>query len=235
MKFLQWFFILIGGYLQLMVIASMVRSSYRNFPVLFTYVVASFLAAVVEMAVFLDLMNWSAVTHNYYWVSEGILQLLVFLLVLSLIYRAMEGQPSRPSLMRLLAFGALAIISISYIANWGGPVNSSMTMVFRNMSFAAVVLNLILWFMLIRHRGNDPRVLMISGGLGVQMAGEAIAHSLRRLAIPHRSLGMVFAGNLVLLTSHLLALYIWWQTLRRPAPDPPAPESRRFDPARGNR
>ena len=221
MKVLQWFFILIGGYLQVMVTASMVRSSYRKFPVLFTYVIASFLATVVEMAVFLDLMNWSMVTHNYYWVSEGILQLLVFLLVLSLIYRAMEGQPSRPSLMRLLAFGALAIISISYIANWGGSMNSSMTVVFGNMSFAAVVLNLILWFMLIRHRGTDPRVLMISGGLGVQMAGEAIGHSLRRLAIPQHSRGLVFAGNIVLLTSQLLSLYIWWQTLRRPAPAPP--------------
>jgi hypothetical protein len=55
---------------------------------------------------------------------------------------------------------------------------------------------------------------MVSGGLGIQMAGKAIGHSLRQLS-PLNPL----AGDLVIVLSHLLCLYIWWHAFRRFDPE----------------
>ena len=230
MKFLQWFFILSGGLLQLLVIGALVKGAYRAFPLLFTYVVASFLATVVEVAAFLGVAGWSKFTVRYYWINEAILQFLIFLLVLSLIHRAMEASPQRVAVMRLLVLGALAFAIISLALNWNASLNRLMTQMSRNMSFAAVLLNLVLWLMLIRPRLPDTRVIMISGGLGLQMAGEAIAHSLRQLSRHAEVL-----GNLTLLTSYLLCLVVWWQTLRRPARAAARTGAPRFDPTSANR
>jgi hypothetical protein len=226
MKFLQWLFILSGGLLQLLVIGALVKRAYRAFPILFAYVIASLLATVVEVAVILDVAGWSKFTAKYYWINEAVLQFLIFFLVLSLIHRAMEANPHRAAVMRWLVFGALAFASASFLLNWDDKPNRLMTQVSRNMSFAAVLLNLVLWLMLIRHRLPDTRVLMISGGLGLQMAGEAIAHSLRQLS---RRAEMI--GNVTLVLSYLLCLLVWWQALRRPAPATTRSNAPRFDPA----
>ena len=50
---------------------------------------------------------------------------------------------------------------------------------------------------------------MVSGGMGIQMAGKAIGHSLRQL-----SRSAMMPGDLVIVLSHLLCLYIWWQAFR---------------------
>jgi hypothetical protein len=217
MKYIQWSFILSGGVLQLLVLGRMLRQGFRTFPLLFSYVVASFLAVVIEVAASLDLMRWTKYTNKYYWINEAVLQFLIFLLVLSLIYRAMEGNPQRASLLRLLVLGACAVAGLSLVFQWNDRLNIWMTEVSRNLSFAAVVLNMILWLALIRRRLPDSRLLMITGGLGIQMAGEAIGHSLRQLAIPSRSMALLVTGNSILSASHLIALFIWWQTLRRTA------------------
>jgi F0F1-type ATP synthase assembly protein I len=84
-----------------------------------------------------------------------------------------------------------------------------MTKLARNLSFCSVILNLALWAVLIKARHTDRRLLLISGGLGVQMAGKAIGHSLRQV-----SASTVLAGNLVYVLSHLACMYIWWQAFR---------------------
>jgi predicted Zn-dependent protease len=62
------------------------------------------------------------------------------------------------------------------------------------------------------HHG-DRSVLMISGGYGVQSAGEAISQSLRALATPSRSYPVLIAGNLIGVLTHALCLVIWWRAV----------------------
>jgi hypothetical protein len=170
----------------------------------------------VEVAAILDLMWWSKFTYKYYWINDVILQTLIVLLVLSLVYRSMHEDPRRPFFIRVLALAVLAIAAISLAVYWDQPLNHRMTDVARNLSFGAVLLNLALWMSLIKHRLPDTRLLMISGALGIQMAGQAIGHSLRQLAIPRRSVALVMTGNVIIAGAHVACLFLWWQVLRRP-------------------
>jgi hypothetical protein len=215
MNVLQWMFIVAGAVVQLLLIAVLVRGSYRTFPFLFAYAVAAFLATAVEVAAILDLMWWSTYTYKYYWINDLILQSLIMLLVLSLVYQSMQDNPKRPSTIRLLVLGVVIVAAASLAFYWSKPLNERMTDVARNLSFSAVLLNLVLWMSLIRRRLPDPRLLVISGALGIQMAGQAIGHSLRQLAAPRRSVLLVTAGNVMIAASHVMCMYLCWQTLRQ--------------------
>ncbi len=220
MQVVQWAFIIAGAIVQVLLIAALVRGSYRDFPFLFAYAIASFLATAVEVAAILDLMGWSRYTYKYYWINDVILQILIVLLVLSLMHLSLQQNPQRPIVMRMLGLGVVAVAGVSLAVYWDEPLNQEMTNVARNLSFAAVLLNLVLWMSLIRHRLPDRRVLLISGALGIQMAGQAIGHSLRQLATPRRSVPLVMAGNVVIAVAHVMCLYLWWQVLRKHAVQP---------------
>lgn len=215
MQVVQWVFIISGAVVQVLLIAALVRGSYRDFPFLFAYAVASFLATAVEVAAILDLMGWSRYTYKYYWINDVILQILIVLLVFSLMHVSLRENPRRPFVMRMLGLAAVAVAAVSLAVYWDEPLNRKMTNIGRNLSFAAVLLNLALWMSLIRNRLPDRRVLLISGALGIQMAGQAIGHSLRQLATPRRSLPLVNAGNIVIAVAHVMCLYLWWQVLRK--------------------
>lgn len=215
MQVVQWVFIISGAVVQVLLIAALVRGSYRDFPFLFAYAVASFLATAVEVAAILDLMGWSRYTYKYYWINDVILQILIVLLVFSLMHVSLQENPRRPFVMRMLGLAAVAVAAVSLAVYWDEPLNRKMTNIGRNLSFAAVLLNLALWMSLIRNRLPDRRVLLISGALGIQMAGQAIGHSLRQLATPRRSLLLVNAGNIVIALAHVMCLYLWWQVLRK--------------------
>jgi hypothetical protein len=214
MQVVQWAFIIAGAIVQVLLIATLVRGSYRDFPFLFAYAIASFLATAVEVAAILDLMGWSRYTYKYYWINDAILQTMIVLLVLSLVHLSLREHPRRAFLMRVLGLAAVAVATISLAVYWEEPLNHRMTNVARNLSFGAVLLNLALWMSLIRNRLPDRRVLLISGALGIQMAGQAIGHSLRQLATPSRSLFLVNAGNVVIAVAHVMCLYLWWLVLR---------------------
>lgn len=215
MQVVQWVFIVAGAIVQVLLIATLVRGSYRDFPFLFAYATASFLATAVEVAAILDLMGWSRYTYKYYWINDVILQILIVLLVLSLMYLSLRGNARRSFVMRMLALAVVGVAGVSLAVYGDEPLNRKMTNMARNLSFGAVLLNLVLWMSLIHHRLPDRRVLLISGALGIQMAGQAIGHSLRQLATPRRSVPLLVAGNLVIALTHVLCLYLWWQVLRK--------------------
>jgi len=230
MQVVQWIFIVAGAVIQLLLIAALVRGSYRAFPFLFAYAIASFLATAVEVAAILDLMWWTRYTYKYYWINDFILQALIMMLVLSLVHRSMEDNPKRAATLRLLVLGTILVGVVSVALYWDMPLNRRMTDVARNLSFAAVLLNLVLWMTLIRQRLPDTRVLLISGALGLQMAGQAIGHSLRQLAIPKRSVPLVMAGNIFIAGAHVFCLYLWWRVLSRSQVE--RNPAKRFDPLR---
>lgn len=188
-----------------LIISGLLRGSYKDFPFLFGYLLAVLLGSVAGSASYFDpALRLEYVRH--YWIAETVQEILVFCLVISLIHRTVKGRGRR----RLWFVLGLIVIAVSAFQGMPkGNFNRWMTELSRNLSFCAVLLNLILWMALIRHKPEDHRLLLISGGLGVQMAGKAIGHSLRQMA---RSL--IIPGNLLIVLSHLLCLYIWWQAFR---------------------
>ncbi len=166
-----------------------------------------FLSSVVEMAAFLNLSGWtpsSADYASYYWGNEVIIQTLGFLLMLSLIRRAMGASASSRVLLVVLVLLVVALSGVSVLTSRSPNPARWMTVVARNLSFFSALLNLVLWGALVRFRQGDSQLLMVSAGIGVETTGKAVGHSLRFL-----SRATAPAGTLLNVVSHLLCLSIW--------------------------
>lgn len=196
-----------------LIITSLLGGSYKDFPFLFGYLLSVLFGTVAGSAAYFTPALRTEYTRHY-WIAETVQQMLVFCLVISLIHQTLKGRGG----LRLWLGSGLIVIAV--VAFQGLPAASLsrwlvfsrwMTQLSRNLSFCAVLLNLVLWMALIRHRPDDRRLLLISGGLGVQMAGKAIGHSLRQM-----SRSLITPGNLLIVLSHLLCLFIWWQAFREP-------------------
>jgi len=222
---IQLFGLVVGIPLQLLIIGTLLRGGYRRFPFIFAYIIGDFLTTVVEVpsAVGYDRgMQWAALAFpTVYWLNLVVMQVLVYAVVMSLIYQATGKLRSRRIVRVSLIVGAILFAGISYLIHWNPALNtgSFMTLWIRDLNFCSSVLDLALWAMLIAAREKDHRLLMLSGGLGIQFTGEAIGESIVQLALHRRSHAISLTGAVIILLADLIVLYIWWQALRtEPAP-----------------
>ena len=211
-----WLFWGVGVILQLLVIRALLkRQQYKRFPLLFLFLIVVFLTGIVDVSAYSEIGVWTAASRRYFWLNDAIRQSLMYALAISLVLRALRDSPLAGLRSWLLA-GTIVFCLLSIILTSGPNLDTWMTTILRNLSFfCAVVLNLILWVALVRTKRPDRQLLMVSGGIGLQMAGEAIGQSLRVIAISGESRPLITVGNIVLVLSHLLCLYIWLQAFTR--------------------
>ena len=207
--------IIVGVALQVCVIQSLLVGPRKRYPVLFVYSIILFLITVVDTTAYFKFKALPKSFADYYWTNEVIIKTALFLLVLSFIHMALADDPRKWTVLRGLIACAIAVAAVSaWILYDPKQINRWMTEVSRNLAFFAAIMNLVLWFALLRRRGGvDSSLLMISGGLGIETTGEAIAQSLRQFS----NAQTVWIPNLFLIATHLLCLYVWWRALRRQA------------------
>jgi hypothetical protein len=152
----------------------------------------------------------------YYWADDAVLQALTFCVVISLVLSAMDSARARQSARRWLIIGAILVFAVLFGVH-AGPLQKLslwMTLVSRDLSFAAMFLDLILWLVLIASPKKDQEVLLLTAGLGIQFTGAAIGQSLRQLALSRRIAWLAITGNIILVLSFFICMYVWWQTFR---------------------
>lgn len=204
---------IIGAILQLTIVWLLLKGPYRTYPLLLVYCLARLATTGIEIAVSLA---GGVNTRKYfyvYWTNDAILKGLLFLLVIVLIYQAMEGNPKRATVGRwlgLVVIGAGAIITLlAYNEPGGWP--KRLTIIGGRIAFSAALLNVVLWTALLKQPRRDVQLMLVSAGLGIEVTGEAIAHSLRQMISRG---GPVFIPDLFLVATHFLSLYIWWRAFR---------------------
>ena len=221
----------VGLPLELLIVAALIGGLYRRFPFLFAYVVALFLATVVEIPVNVAYYRGDQQAFRSrawtYWLDEAVLLPLVILVVLSLLWRASARLPSRRVLRVCLIAGVLLAAAGSFWAHYdphAHVIGEWMTPWTRDLYFGSAVLDVALWVLLLGAREKDRLLLALAGALGIQFTGEAIGDSIRYLAVslfggatPH-GYGVAFVGSVLTMTASLACLYIWWRTLRRASP-----------------
>src|SRR5215471_12844090 len=166
----------IGLPLQIAVIAAMLRNGGRRYPFLFLYMVADFLTTALEIRP--SLTYHSATPEalrsfaKLYWWDERILQALVFVLVISLVYGATAYFRPRRAILAGVILATIIFAAVTFFIHFDAdpraPIGKWMTPWTRDLNFAAAVLDLGLWAMLIGRRDKDYRLMMISGALGLQ-------------------------------------------------------------------
>lgn len=159
----------IGLPLQLLVIAALVRGAYRQFLLLFVYVIAAFLMAVAEMPLVLARFSGQndakSAFDTLYWWDDAILQTLLYAVVISLIYKATARIQPRALVRVILTVSALvfAVASILIHRYTHSQRGEWMNLWTRDLSFCTTALDLALWTVLITTRDRDPRLLTVSG------------------------------------------------------------------------
>jgi hypothetical protein len=209
---LQWILWLVGLILQGAVLASLFPNPWSYVPMLFLYIVSLLCTTLADIFFYLTLTDNPAALSASFWMVELIRQSALFALVVAFLAEQLRYQRARRTLSYITVLGAIVF--------WGGSLlfyrqpllNLWMTQVVRNLSFSSAMLTLILWFMLVSQRGRDMTKLLIIGGLGLQMAGEAIGQSIRQLQLSAVTFWM---GNIIVVLAHFLCLAIWWQALAR--------------------
>jgi len=206
-----------GILLDLLVIGALLRSAYRHFPLLLLYVVVDFLTSVAEIRSMLGSNRKGGGYDSWYamyWWNEQLIQVLVYLIVIALVYRATARWRPRRALLTGVVAATILFATVSFAAHFDENVRMTDWMVrwTRDLNFAAAILDLGLWAVLISSREKDYRILMIAAGLGIQFTGGAIGQAFRALSSPT---ARVIVSDLTYLTT-LACLYIWWQAFRQP-------------------
>ena len=228
----------IGVPLELMVIGAMLRGGYRRFPLVFVYCILNFLATVVEIAPTIALYTGTsradASSVAYWWNDEAAFQALNYLVVMSLIYQATARLRSRRMLRASLVAGVVLVAGLTFLIHYNPALTAGdwMTPWTRDLNLCSAILDLALCALLIAQKDKDECVLLLSGGMGVQFAGEAIGGSIRQFALKDRSRGLSLFGSVIMMLSNLVLLFVWWRAFKpsrqhvpgkvRPAPIPAA-------------
>ncbi len=205
--------------MELMVIATLLKGQYKRFPFILAFVAAEFLAVAAEIPT-----TWAYYhgikTPQRTWVfmlNEVVLQVLIYAVVISLIYRATASLKSRRVVAVAVIVGAFAFAGGSFLIHRSAPGTSTgewLTPWSRDLNFCSAILDLGLWTLLISARKKDSQLLLITGALGIRFTGEAIGDSIRQLATQRRMRYTSLAGAVMVTLSDMVCLYIWWRALR---------------------
>lgn len=217
MKSFQWPFWIIGLSFQYLVTQALLSGPFRQFTVIFAYLLCLTLTTITDILIRLDVGKVGSTYISYYWAGDLLRESALYAVVISLILHAMPNSRRRAALLRVLVALAMLFWAGSIVVCQDPNFTKWMTKVVRNLSFCSAVSTLILWFVLIASEKRDTRLLVITGGLGLQMTGEAIGQSLIQISKSTQEVGW-----LTMLFAHFLCLYIWWRAFSTSPESAPA-------------
>src|ERR1039458_8192229 len=112
---------LFGVPLDLMVVAVLLRGEYRRYPFIFLYAVVDLLTSILEIQPSLAYSSGTPeARHRWaemFWINERIMQVLVFVLVISLVYSATKHLRPRRTLLTGIICGTVLLAAISLWAH----------------------------------------------------------------------------------------------------------------------
>jgi hypothetical protein len=194
---------------------SIQRHYLRQFWALFTYLLILLFTVLVDATLVYGEVPrlWDYPQRQIFYFNELLRQGVMYLLVISLIFSAVRGSERFRWLGRWLVLGALLLAVFFVWFHQDDKLVLWMTNVVRNLSLVAMLMNLLLWVLLMKKRTADRTLLLVTTGLGLQMAGEAMGQSLRLMAESTTDI-----GNLILVMAHLCCLTVWFLAFRQRPP-----------------
>jgi len=205
MERIYWISVPLSLLFQVLIITALVRGAYKRYPFLLLLLVSEFLSTIVNLAAIMDFHHYKRDTMMFYWAGEGITFSALFLSQVHMLYQSI-GEEKRTGRLSYLIVGAILFMGLATWQAYDSAFNRWMTQMARNFSFGSMFVNLTLWTLLIRHM--ERQRLLVTAGLGIQLAGDAIGHSLRQM-----SRSLITGGNVILVLTYLLRLYIIWRAL----------------------
>jgi len=226
MPYLSYVFPAAAILLQLGLIVLLARGPFRTYPVILIYSLTYIGVMVLEGLALTQAGVESGLYRYLYWSSDLVLDFLLFLMVITLMYRvAGTNTLFRPFGRMLFLVLAVAVVLpfILYhpLFQFGWFRHTS-----QLLSLGAAVLNLLLWTAIISTRDRDPQLLLVSAGLGVAVTGVAITYGLLQFT----SANLRWLPDLFKSLTQVVSMAIWCWAFRpstktsapliQPVPDP---------------
>jgi hypothetical protein len=196
---------IIGVVLQVLLVVFLF-SSFRRYPILFAYSVVYLATTALESTVAHTIGRNRAIYSTVYWTDEVLLDLLLFLVVISLVYQAARDNPMAAIFQKMLMAVVAAAVILPFVllnppyfkSHWFNGTS-------QMLNFGATLMNLALWTVLIGLRRKDPQLLLVSVGVGVAVTGASISYGLRQFLSPD----LFWVPNLFLILTHVAGVGVW--------------------------
>jgi hypothetical protein len=208
----QYVFWMASLFLQVLVWSALLHGAWRTYPAVLVYMVCTTVTFTIEIVAGWIIGVSSKTYALLYYGNEITRQAAMLCVVLSLaVALAPPGRARRTSQrLILVGWGVLWIASLYLL--WQPGLRVWMTGAIRNIAFGTAALNLIVWFGLASRPEKDIPRLLIAGGLGVQLAGDALGQAAQQAFSGSYA---AIAGYIIIVVAHLVSLLIWWQALAR--------------------
>ncbi len=178
MSFLTVFPPISSAVLLLLLAVFLLRGAYHQYPLLLAYCFTE-LAKVVGEGMVLRSAGVSSALYRYvYWGGDLLHDLMLFLLVITLTYKTLEGSPLRPATSRMLTIIAVAAVLLPFAIFHPYFTSRWFRHAGQLLSLGAAFMNLLLWTAVIGTKKRDPQLLMVSAGVGIAVTGVAIYYGL---------------------------------------------------------
>jgi len=204
--------------LQLTLIAFLLKGPFKRYPILFLYCVVLISADVLLGWAFFGAGTGSPLYRNIYWTSEVLIDLLLFLMVITLTREVMKENPLWPVVERMLSIIVVAAVMLPFVLFHPFFTQRWFRHTSQLLSFSGALMNLFLWTGIIGKRDRDPQLLSVSAGLGVAVTGVAITYGILQFTSANFRWLPVLFKSLTALGSMAIWCWAFWPSKREPSP-----------------
>ncbi len=188
--------------------------SLLRYPLLLIYCLAASITGMAEY--FVQNYRSHELFIKLYYSDEVVVDALLFLMVITLTYRAMEGHAMRRKAGRALGGVTLVVLVLPFLIfyKYFRDFASFMNGAGEVLNFGATIMSLLLWTALLGAKKRDGQLIMVCTGLGLQVTSQTIGFGIRQMLASRqewRWIPDVFMG-----AAYLLSIYIWWCAFRPP-------------------
>jgi hypothetical protein len=190
--------------LNLGVIVCLARGPFRRFPLVLFFCLLQIVLSSGSNIIFFYFKSLTLYS-KWYWGGDLIGHVCISLIIISIIREALVGKPERNRIALGLLTFMVGVAVVSLILFHAPQLNRWMTPVSRNLSFGEEVLNLVLWSLLLQRNDFDSQFLIVSAGIGIQVTGEVVGHTLRL----YTTKSTIWIPSLLVTLSEFICLIVW--------------------------
>jgi hypothetical protein len=214
----------VGIFLHVVLLFLLILGPFRRYFVIFLYCLAQTVLGVLDGVILRKFGQSSTQYRTMFWTDAIIVDVLLFLVVIVLTYQALEGNPLRAKMTRILG-GLSVIVAILPFVVLRRPL--FMTRWFNGtdqiLEFGVAIMNLGLWTALIASKKRDAQLLTVTAGLGARVAATALLLGLRHFTVGGGTAREI--ADVAVRLTFIAGTLIWCWAFRpstRPKPKPPA-------------
>jgi hypothetical protein len=214
----------VGIFLHVVLLFLLILGPFRRYFVIFLYCLAQTVLGVLDGVILRKFGQSSTQYRTMFWTDAIIVDVLLFLVVIVLTYQALEGNPLRAKMTRILG-GISVIVAILPFVVLRRPL--FMTRWFNGtdqiLEFGVAIMNLGLWTALIASKKRDAQLLTVTAGLGARVAATALLLGLRHFTVGGGTAREI--ADVAVRLTFIAGTLIWCWAFRpstRPKPKPPA-------------